>query len=481
MDEVRDRRVLIAYIAAAVLALLAITGISLYAPAIETDLETRAAAALAAAGIANAAVSVDGRTVTLHGPARDEAARAAAVDAVEVFGVRNVIDAFGAPAPGTVAGGYLFGAVWNGQVLTLTGYMPTLDEQETLLAQTRDAFQGIKIVNDSRVAPNPPAENWSLAVTQAVRALRPLSNGVLKIEGTQISIGGNAPSEEARADAGMALAQIPEPFTALTDIDVTEPASGPVAASAYRFGAAWDGTRMALSGALPSNAAREAVKTALARVTLDDKTAIDNAAPDGAFADVVTALLTAIAAHADSATLDIEDRTITLGASSASEKEARALGAAIDDLPAAYGWTVTLAIAGQGPAAPNTKPTDTPAAKCQSAATAALGENPIVFASASSDLPETAEALVTKLAEIAATCPKARLEIAGHTDASGNAAKNLQLSEDRAAALEAALIVKGVDAARLTAKGYGASRPVAANDNDANKAKNRRIEVIVRP
>ena len=112
---------------------------------------------------------------------------------------------------------------------------------------------------------------------------------------------------------------------------------------------------------------------------------------------------------------------------------------------------------------------------------AALAESPLVFASASAALPESAGALVDRLAATAATCPEARIEIAGHTDASGNAAKNVALSEDRAAALEAALIVKGVDAGRLTAKGYGAARPVAGNDTDANKARNRRIEVIVRP
>ena len=103
------------------------------------------------------------------------------------------------------------------------------------------------------------------------------------------------------------------------------------------------------------------------------------------------------------------------------------------------------------------------------------------IASASAALPDSAGPLVDSLTAIAATCPAARIEIAGHTDASGNAARNVALSEDRAAALEAALIVKGVDAARLSAKGYGAARPVAANDSDANKARNRRIEVIVRP
>jgi OOP family OmpA-OmpF porin len=474
---------LVAAFAAAALALLALIGIWATAPGVERDLADRAAAALAQAGINDATASVDGRTVTLNGPARDENARAAAVDAVEVFGVRNVIDAFGAPAAGQVTAGYVFGAAWNGATLTLTGYMPSLDEQESLVAHARDAFPGKKIVDQIRVAPNPPAENWSLAVTQAVRALKPLSNGILKIEGTSISLGGNAPSEAAKADAGMALAQIPEPFTALSDIDIADEVAAPVAVDAYRFGAAYDGAHIALSGSLPSNATREALKAALAKpgLTLDDKTTIDNTAPDGAFADVVTELLVAMTAHADSAILAIEGRTVTLDAVSASQAEAKALGAAIDRLPAAYGSTVTLAISGQGPPPQILSATDTPAAKCQAAASAALAETPVVFASASSDLPETADALVTKLGEIAATCPDAAFEIAGHTDASGNAAKNVQLSEDRAAALEAALIVKGVDAARLTAKGYGASRPVAANDNDANKARNRRIEVIVRP
>ena len=66
-------------------------------------------------------------------------------------------------------------------------------------------------------------------------------------------------------------------------------------------------------------------------------------------------------------------------------------------------------------------------------------------------------------------------------DASGREAANQTLSEGRAEAVAGALKAKGVDEARIAARGYGAARPIAANDNDEGKARNRRIEVIVRP
>jgi OOP family OmpA-OmpF porin len=105
----------------------------------------------------------------------------------------------------------------------------------------------------------------------------------------------------------------------------------------------------------------------------------------------------------------------------------------------------------------------------------------IAFDSGSSKLPESSATLIGRMAEIAATCPQARIEITGHTDSSGNAAGNLRLSDQRAGAVEAALIVKGVEARRLTAKGFGSARPIATNDTPDAKARNRRIEVIVRP
>lgn len=71
-----------------------------------------------------------------------------------------------------------------------------------------------------------------------------------------------------------------------------------------------------------------------------------------------------------------------------------------------------------------------------------------------------------------------KLEIAGHTDNTGSKEHNMQLSEGRAQAVVEVLVKKyGIDAARLHAKGYGDTKPVAPNDSDAGKAKNRRVEL----
>lgn len=71
------------------------------------------------------------------------------------------------------------------------------------------------------------------------------------------------------------------------------------------------------------------------------------------------------------------------------------------------------------------------------------------------------------------------VEVAGHTDSVGSDAYNQGLSERRANAVKDYLTAQGVKASRLTARGYGESRPVASNDTDAGRAENRRVELIV--
>ena len=74
--------------------------------------------------------------------------------------------------------------------------------------------------------------------------------------------------------------------------------------------------------------------------------------------------------------------------------------------------------------------------------------------------------------------PALRLSIDGHTDATGDAAHNQRLSEARAQAVVAALVAQGIEASRLEAKGHGQSQPVAGNDTDEGRAKNRRVELV---
>jgi outer membrane protein OmpA-like peptidoglycan-associated protein len=69
-----------------------------------------------------------------------------------------------------------------------------------------------------------------------------------------------------------------------------------------------------------------------------------------------------------------------------------------------------------------------------------------------------------------------RIEISGHTDNVGNPKANKVLSEKRAQACRNYLISKGIDKSRIEAVGYGDQRPMASNDTDEGRQKNRRIE-----
>ena len=74
--------------------------------------------------------------------------------------------------------------------------------------------------------------------------------------------------------------------------------------------------------------------------------------------------------------------------------------------------------------------------------------------------------------------PEWGITVEGHTDATGAAAHNQTLSEQRAASVKAYLVSKGVAEPRLTAAGFGASKPVADNATELGRAQNRRVELV---
>lgn len=99
------------------------------------------------------------------------------------------------------------------------------------------------------------------------------------------------------------------------------------------------------------------------------------------------------------------------------------------------------------------------------------------YASARIDFPT--RALLTDLAGRLRTCPSARLFIEGHTDADGHASRNEALSLRRAEAVRRHLVEDGVEPDRLTALGFGPSRPDAPNVGPENKRRNRRAAFSV--
>lgn len=91
--------------------------------------------------------------------------------------------------------------------------------------------------------------------------------------------------------------------------------------------------------------------------------------------------------------------------------------------------------------------------------------------------PDAAPA-IDEIGKLLQADPALKLSIDGHTDATGTAERNRTLSKERAEAVRAALLAKGIAADRLSAQGFGPDKPLADNGSEEGRAKNRRVELV---
>ena len=105
--------------------------------------------------------------------------------------------------------------------------------------------------------------------------------------------------------------------------------------------------------------------------------------------------------------------------------------------------------------------------------------NNLFFDSNQAGLKPRSRTELDRLVEFLRQDPSLRVEVAGYTDNVGTPAANLTLSQRRAQAVLAYLASHGIAAARLRAHGYGETKPLTANDSEASRAQNRRIELRI--
>lgn len=103
----------------------------------------------------------------------------------------------------------------------------------------------------------------------------------------------------------------------------------------------------------------------------------------------------------------------------------------------------------------------------------------IYFDPGSATLQQKSYALLNEVQDIVSRCPDLSIQIAGHTDSIGKASYNQRLSERRAASVVNYLTSNGIPADRMDAVGFGEDRPVATNDTERGRLRNRRIEFSV--
>ncbi|HHH50587.1 MAG TPA: OmpA family protein, partial [Saprospiraceae bacterium] len=103
----------------------------------------------------------------------------------------------------------------------------------------------------------------------------------------------------------------------------------------------------------------------------------------------------------------------------------------------------------------------------------------LTFDTGSANISGSSKTEVENFAKVMNAYSTIKVEVQGHTDNTGDAAKNKTLSQARADAVKAMLMNLGVSGDRITTNGYGADNPTASNDTAEGRKQNRRIEVKI--
>ena len=107
-------------------------------------------------------------------------------------------------------------------------------------------------------------------------------------------------------------------------------------------------------------------------------------------------------------------------------------------------------------------------------------KRPILFQTGAAAIAPESTAIVEEVADFMKNRAELAVEVQGHTDSAGTPLTNQTLSQNRAQAVADMLVRLGIDASRITVKGYGDSKPLAPNTTEANRNKNNRVQIVVR-
>jgi len=426
---------------------------------LEANLAARSTAALKGTVLDKTRISVSGRDVTLSAEAFSEDGRRSATSQVEaVPGVRLVND-----ETRLVPEAKPF--VWTIERdvvrITLGGNAPLPASKARLAEATRAAAAGTEVADRMGMARGAPAR-FDAAALLLIEQIGKLKDGKITLTDTGVKLEGMAREIGSREAIAAALRNLPEGYS------VTGNA---IKAPPYIFQANKDpvADTVTLAGYVPDNAAHAAIVAAVGRKFFSGKL-VDNlkasaGAPQG-FANAAIAALGALSRV-------MSDREVKLSGDAlyavAADQIRDGLGG---QLP--QGWTAKAEV--------SVKPvaSSVDATVCQQLFYELLGKARIRFESGKASIDKDSMGLLDRLIETALRCPSANIEVAGHTDSDGDDNANKVLSEKRAQAVADYLVKAGLPPDRLKAVGYGSQQPIATNDTEEGKAKNRRIDFVVK-
>jgi peptidoglycan-binding protein ArfA len=265
----------------------------------------------------------------------------------------------------------------------------------------------------------------------------------------------------------------------------TSSKSGPSSITLAPLSISRSGNNITLAGDFPDDFAKAALTSALkaglpADVNIIDHTLIN---PDINSLDFSNAA----SVFKDSASisdfnLTASGSTVTLAGTAGSQEQKNAVTKDAMQIWSNLNVVDKLAVGGPAlvpPPSPGAPPPPPgPCTDLQAAINATTG-GPIGFGNDGFSLTPPDEQILSQVADKLKACPTAHATINGYTDDSGTEAINIPLSEQRAQAVADFLSAHGVSGSQLIVKGQGSIKPVAPNDTPDDRAKNRRVEIVV--
>ena len=432
---------------------------------LEGYLAARSNAAIKDALLDKKRVTVAGRDITFDAEAFSSDGRRAALAAVEaVPGVRLVNDETRLVPQ---ASPFVWTAERDVVRVTLAGSAPLPQVKGRLLEAAKAGLGNVEVVDQMRLARGAPPR-FDAAALLLLAQIGKLKEGKLTISDDKVSLSGMARELGGREAIMAALKNLPEGFS----VAANEVKAPPYVFQAYKDPVA---STLTLTGNVPDRNVHAALVAAAGRKFFSEKV-VDNlkesiGAPSS-FAAVVVPALGALS-RLSTGTLVVTDREVKLSGDALYDAAAVQIRAGLGrDLPQYWQYKAEITVK------PPSAPVDNTV--CQQLFADLLAKSRIRFEPGKADLSSDSLGLLDRLTETALRCPAANIEIAGHTDADGDADQNQALSEKRAQAVMDFLVRGGLPASRLTAVGHGSSQPIAGNDSEDGKAQNRRIDFVVK-
>lgn len=348
-------------------------------------------------------------------------------------------------------------------------------QRQILAAAARAGVEGAPACTIGLGTPTP---RWAEAVVQAIAALAELGSGSVTFSDGDVTLLAGSDVTQAAFDkvVGELETGLPDAFSLTSTLEKKETATqGPAEFTATLSG---DG-KVILRGRLTDEMQRQAVD-AFARAAFEGAevvtaTRVDATLPDG-WPIRVLAGLQALSLVDNGALLVRADTVEVTGVTGSTEARGKITQILSGELGQGQTFRVNVRYdEALDPVASLPTPEE-----CAADVNRVIARTKITFTPASAEIATTARPVLDELAGILTSCPPMQLEIGGHTDAQGSEGGNQALSQARAEAVLLALQGRRVDISGMTAVGYGESQPIAENDSDAGREKNRRIEFVLK-